>query len=151
LDGHVTGEWVRVSAYAQGHRVSANGRDAYCGTTLVYTEEWWEGVQEWAINHSGYKNRAKGPGKWSPTEFFIARDRRKGSQCVICKKGVDLMADEVEELPKVDKLVVLGDTRPFTDPTPADALQRQRFLSKVSWMARELGAQVLGEGDSLAA
>jgi hypothetical protein len=138
LEGSLEGEWVRVSAYAQGHRVSANGRDAYCGTILVYPEEWWDRMQAWAIKYSGYENRAKGPGKWSPTDYYIARDQRKGSQCAGCK-GEDLMREDIST-ERETPTPVAGDTSPFGDPTPAERLQRQRFMTKVAWLSRELGA-----------
>jgi hypothetical protein len=143
LEGSLEGEWVRVSAYAKGHRVSANPELAYCGAILVYTEEWWEQAQAWALEQSGYENRAKGTGKWSPTPYFIARDPRgAASRCSTCKKGKDWGAYDITG---PDLNVEVENTspdlyRPFGDPTPADKLQAQRFRSKVAMVMRELGA-----------
>ena len=142
LSGTFTDEWVRTPAYKEGHRVSVVGHSSWCGLQLVLDEQWWESFQAYLKVLSGQGKGNKGKKKWMPRDWYIAIDRRvEDSHCTDCRKK-DLYAGLVED-PTVEVVVpITGDYSPFVDPTPAEQLEYQRFLTKVMFVARELGATV---------
>lgn len=143
LEGSLVGEWVRCALYAEGHRVSRVGHTAVCGRPLVVDEYWFERFQLLLTEWSGYRQRTKGAGRWSPSEWYLALDRRaNASRCAACKKP-DLM-EETSPISDTSRCCeVFPSSEVFPLLTTADRISYVRLLSQVANVARELNAEII--------
>lgn len=123
--------WIRNRMSSQGHRLSPDRHTAYCGFTLAVDEYWYEETfRPWML-------------KWfekDTGDFFIAIDKRKGGKCAGCKpKNAYPDARYVDEEPVPQE--VPAPAR-FIPESPTEIAAQARFMSKVAWVAQELGATI---------
>lgn len=134
--GDYVGKWIRSRAYDKSHRLAPDRATAYCGRLLAIPEDWWnEEFRPWLDRRYGT----------DPGELFLAIERRtESNHCSPCKPtnaGPD--SRWVEDTTADEVFVEQSLSATFIPGSPAERAAHTKFMSKVSWVARELGAEIV--------
>ena len=132
--GNMVDAWIRVRLSSTSHRLGPDLRTARCGFPLDLWPDWWENtVRHWFKDVTG-----KDPGDW-----FMVEETRKDGKCKACKNQWALTDAKYDESRALTTYLedMTGSTA--RDRSPAQDREYQKFITKVAWVAGELGGEII--------
>lgn len=134
--GNMVDEWIRVRISSTSHKLGPDLRTARCGFPLDLWSEWYDEQVRPAFE----RRSGTDPGDW-----FMVVETRKDGRCKACKNEWALTdAKYIEDEPVSDYVEqTFMSSSIVSERSPSQERAAARFMSKVAWIAAELGAQIV--------